>query len=146
MASGLQPAAGMPAKNSAGKETRWIMTGDKLDRTVEDKRALVRKLDAAGWGMLFIWIGIATLLRIGWGVGFLGIGIIMLAVQLGRMRFGLRVEGVGLVMGTLFAAAGVWELVKTRLGQEPVPGGLWPILSIVAGVALVASALLRKRR
>ena len=122
------------------------MTSDKLDPTAQDKRALVRKLDAAGWGMLFIWIGVAVLLRIGWGVGLLGIGMIMLAFQFARMGFGLRVEGFGLVMGTLFAAAGVWELVKTRLGLEPVPGGLWPVLSIVAGVALVASALLRKRR
>ena len=121
------------------------MTNGKLDQVDEDRRALARKLDAAGWGMLFIWIGTAFLLHIGWGAGFLGIGIIMLGIQLGRMRFNLPTEGFGLVTGAVFVVTGVWELLKAKLGQEPVPGGLWPILSIAAGVALLVSALFRKR-
>jgi hypothetical protein len=121
------------------------MTNGDLDQVDEERRALARKLDAAGWGMLFIWIGTAFLLNIGWGAGFLGIGIIMLGVQLGRMRFNLPTDGFGLVTGAVFVVTGVWELLKAKLGQEPVPGGLWPILSIAAGVALLVSALFRKR-
>ena len=122
------------------------MTNGKLDQVDEEKQALARKLDAVGWGMLFIWIGTAFLLNIGWGTGFLGIGIIMLGVQLGRMRFNLPMEGFGLVAGAVFVVTGAWELLKAKMGQEPVPGGLWPILSIAAGVALLVSAVLRKRR
>lgn len=122
------------------------MTDGKPDRMDEDKRALSSKLDAVGWGMLFIWIGTAFLLDTGWGTGFLGIGIVMLGVQLGRMHFNLPAEGFGLVMGVLFVVTSIWELLKIRLGQEPIPGGIWPILSIVAGAALLVSALLRKRR
>lgn len=121
------------------------MTNSKLDQTGEDRRALIKKLDAAGWGIFFIWIGIAFLADVGWGVGLLGIGIIMLGTQIGRMHFKLPVEGFGLVMGLLFVVAGVWELLKINLGQEPIPDGLMPVLSIVVGVALVAAALLRRQ-
>ena len=33
---------------------------------------LDRKLDAIGWGLVFIWTGTAILADVGWGVGFLG--------------------------------------------------------------------------
>jgi hypothetical protein len=41
--------------------------------------------------------------------------------------------------------AGILDLLKVNLGQEPIPGGLMPILSIVIGIVLVISAFLRKR-
>jgi hypothetical protein len=31
-----------------------------------------------GWGLFFIWMGIAVLADVGWGVGFLGVGLIIL--------------------------------------------------------------------
>ena len=44
------------------------------------KKKLNRKLDAVGWGLFFIWIGIAILADVGWGVGFIGVGLIILGV------------------------------------------------------------------
>lgn len=121
------------------------MAHSKLDHVGEERRAAIRKLDAAGWGLFFIWIGIAFLADVGWGIGLLGIGIIMLGIQAGRNYFGLPVEGFGLVTGILFAVAGVWELLEINLGREPIPDGLMPILSIAVGIVLVVFAVLRKR-
>ena len=42
------------------------------------KKKLDRKLDTMGWGLFFIWMGIAVLADVGWGVGFLGVGLIIL--------------------------------------------------------------------
>jgi hypothetical protein len=42
------------------------------------RRRLARRLDSLGWGLFFIWIGIAFLADVGWGVGFIGVGLIIL--------------------------------------------------------------------
>lgn len=42
------------------------------------QRKLRRKLDAIGWGLFFIWIGIAILANVGWGFGLIGVGVIIL--------------------------------------------------------------------
>jgi hypothetical protein len=42
------------------------------------RKKFERRLDAFGWGLFFIWIGVAFLADVGWGVGFLGIGVIIL--------------------------------------------------------------------
>ena len=42
------------------------------------RKKLDRKLDAIGWGLFFIWIGIAVLADVGWGVGLIGVGLIIL--------------------------------------------------------------------
>lgn len=49
---------------------------------------LDRKLDAVGWGLFFVWIGVALLLEVGWGIGLLGVGIITLGGQAGRRCLG----------------------------------------------------------
>jgi hypothetical protein len=41
---------------------------------------------------------------------------------------------------------GPWELLKVQIGEASIPGGLLPILFIVAGIVRVGSALLRKAR
>jgi hypothetical protein len=50
----------------------------------EGKRELAMKLDAGGWGLFFIWIGIAVLTSLGWGATLFGIGVITLAGQMVR--------------------------------------------------------------
>jgi hypothetical protein len=42
------------------------------------RKKLYRKLDAIGWGLFFIWIGIALLADVGWGIGLMGIGLLIL--------------------------------------------------------------------
>ncbi len=104
------------------------------DQRATNRRALNKKLEAAGWGLFFVWIGIALLADVGWGVGLIGVGIIILGAQLSRSYLSLRLEGFWVVVGFLFVVGGVWELFNVQLA-------LVPILCIVAGVALLASAL-----
>ena len=44
-----------------------------------------RTLDAVGWGVFFIWIGVAFLADLGWGVGFIGVGLIILGALVARI-------------------------------------------------------------
>jgi hypothetical protein len=105
--------------------------------TAADKQVTVRKLDAIGWGLFFIWVGIALLANLGWGIGLLGVGILILGGQMARKYMALRFETFWALVGALFVIGGVWELLSVRVS-------LIPILCIVAGVALLVSALVGK--
>jgi len=107
------------------------------DQTSKSRHVLHKKLDAVGWSLFFIWIGIALLADVGWGVGLLGVGIITLGGQVMRKYFALRVEVFWVMVGFFFLLAGVWELVNVQFG-------LIPILCISAGVSLLISVLFRK--
>jgi hypothetical protein len=104
-----------------------------------DHRKLARRIDAIGWGLFFIWIGIALLAHIGWGVGLIGVGIIILGGQVIRKSSGLKVAGFGIFIGFLFFLGGFGELLNIRFD-------LIPILCVVAGVALLVSVLVGKAR
>ncbi len=93
---------------------------------------MARKLDAAGWGLFFIWVGIAILMDVGWGAGLLGVSIVTLGGQAVRRYYSLKLEGLSVAIGLLFFLCGIWELFGVKLS-------LMPILLIVAGVALLAS-------
>jgi len=113
------------------------MEQNNHDQKFTNRQVLHKKLDAAGWGLFFIWIGIALFAHVGWGAGLLGVGIIILGTQVTRNYFGLKLEGFWVVAGSLFVLGGVWELFN-------VPHDLMPILCIVAGVTLLVSVLVGK--
>lgn len=96
-----------------------------------------KRLDAAAWGLFFVWVGVALIANLGWGLGMLGVGIIALAVQLARRQLGLAIERFWVVVGALFSLGGVWELLGVQFS-------LVPIVLIVAGVALLFSAVRRQ--
>ncbi len=110
------------------------MTETDHDQGPASRHALNKKVEAAGWGLFFIWIGVALLADVGWGVGLIGVGIIILGAQVSRAYLALNVEGFWVVVGFLFVVGGIWELFNVQLA-------LVPLLCIVAGVALLASAL-----
>lgn len=109
------------------------------DQRLVNGKDLHKKLDAVGWGLFFIWIGVAVLSDVGWGWGLLGVGIITLGGQAARKYFDLKLEGFWVAVGFFFILAGAWELLGFHLG-------LLPILCIAAGVALVVSPLIGKPR
>lgn len=115
------------------------MAAGKQDQMVASRRTLAKTLDAAGWGLFFIWIGVALLANIGWGVGLLGVGIITLGAQVARKYFALEVEGFWVAVGFLFVLGGIWELSSVRVS-------LVPILLIVVGAVLLVSALIGRPR
>lgn len=104
-----------------------------------EKSELSRKLDAAGWGSFLIWLGIVLMVGADTSVALLGIGIIMVGVQVARLVLKLHMEGFWLVVGLLFVAGGIWQLIDTRLP-------LVPILLIVAGLALMLTKFLPRHR
>ncbi len=109
------------------------------DQKMTNAKVLHKKLEAIGWGLFFVWVGIAFAAHVGWGTGLLGVGIITLGGQVMRRYFALRVELFWVMVGFFFLLGGVWELFNVRLD-------LMPILCIVAGVALLVSVLVRKAR
>jgi hypothetical protein len=121
---------------------RWVMT-DRTSASEEengvsaDRREIARVIDAVGWGLFFAWVGVALLMDVGWGVGLIGVGAITLGGQAARRYYGLKLEGFWVAVGVLFALGGVWELSEVEVS-------LVPVLLIVAGAALLLSALRRK--
>ncbi len=103
-----------------------------------EQQELAKKLDAAGWGAFFLWLGIALLWEAGWGVGLLGVGIITLAGQAARRYFHLNLEGFWVVVGVLFLLGGLGAQYELAL-----PMG--PIVLIVAGLALLISVCAGRR-
>lgn len=100
--------------------------------------ALDRRIDATGWGLFLVWVGVALLAHVGWGVGLLGAALITLGAQAWRSRRGLEVDRFALVIGTLLAVSGVANLLDRRID-------LLPVVLILAGAALLASAWRRRR-
>jgi len=118
------------------------MAEDAKKEEVETKesegRGMARKLDAVGWGLFLIWIGIVLLLNASSSVALLGIGVIILGVQVARVFLKLNLEGFWFVVGLLFLMGGIWQMVGARFP-------LVPILLIVAGVALIVTRFMPKR-
>ena len=104
-----------------------------------ERRGVVGRLDAIGWGAFFIWVGVALLADVGWGPALLGIGLITLGGQAARWLYRLRLERFWLLVGAGFVLGGVWHLVDAALP-------LLPVLLVLAGLALVLSALVSRRR
>jgi hypothetical protein len=103
-----------------------------------ERHRLAKRLDAVGWGLFFVWVGIAFLADFDVGVGLLGVGIIILGEQAARKYCDLKLEGFWVVVGLLFVVGGLWELFEAEVG-------LVPILLIVVGLALLVSAAFGKR-
>lgn len=116
------------------------MNNIQLDQTSTMKQLTAKTIDRSGWGLFFIWIGIAFMVDVGWGVGLLGVGVIMLCVQAARTYFGLKLDWFGLVLGVCFAVAGVSRLFDLHLDKAPISVWLVPSLFIIAGVAALVSA------
>jgi hypothetical protein len=100
------------------------------------KKRIAMRLEAAGWGLFFIWVGLSFLIDLSWGLGLLGVSAIVLLGQAARRSFGLRLELFWVVVGVLFFLGGVWEL-------NGIDADLLPILLILAGGALMLSVFSR---
>jgi hypothetical protein len=97
-------------------------------------RKLYHRLDAMGWGLFFVWVGVVFLVDIAAGWALIGIGAITLGMQVIQRALGLKMEGFWVVVGFCFALGGAWNLSGTELP-------LIPILLIVAGAAIFLKAM-----
>ncbi len=110
------------------------------DQRLANEKILHKKLDAASWGVFFIWVAIAFLADVGWGAGLLGVGSIILGTQVIRKYLGLKLEGFWVVFGFFFVLGGVWELFNVQFI------GIIPVLCIGVGLAVLVPTLLGKPR
>ena len=108
-------------------------------KSTSERQYMARKLDAVGWGLFFIWVGIAFLVDLGWGVGLVGVGVLGLGEQVARRHFNLNMEGFWVVVSFLFIVGGLWTLLDAQVA-------LVPLLLIVAGLAVLFSAFWGKPR
>jgi hypothetical protein len=117
-----------------------MSTKNDAQKPVTAQTAKVEKrLDAIGWGLFFIWIGVALLAQLGWGVGLLGVGVLALGGQAARFWSGLKMDGFGIGFGALLVVGGICHLLDIR-------HGLTPVICVAAGLALVISALVNRAK
>lgn len=84
-------------------------SSDNHESRLTREGGLAQRLDAAGWGLFFIWVGISLLTGISWGVGLLGVAVITLGGQAARKYFGLGLEGLWLVaFGSCTRSKWIW--------------------------------------
>ena len=98
------------------------------------KPVLAGRVDAAGWGLFFVWVGVALIAHFGWGLGLLGVGTITVGSQVARKYVGVGAEPFWLALGFLFVAGGLAEFMNFEFS-------LLPFVLIAAGLALLVSAL-----
>jgi hypothetical protein len=108
-------------------------------RAASERAPLEKRVDGAGWGLLFIWIGMSLATHIGWGVALVGAGLVMLGAQAARKAMGLALDRVALTVGGVLVAGGTWQRVNGSVE-------LVPLLSIAVGVVLLVSALTGRPR
>lgn len=98
-----------------------------------------KAVERFGWGVLFIWVGIAVLLQVGWAYGLIGAGLIILCSEIAHVMVGEhRIDWFSTIVGLIFVFGGIWILFGIQVS-------LVPILCIVAGAALILSALTSRR-
>ncbi len=81
---------------------------------------LNKKLEAAAWGLFFMWTGVAVFTHIGWAAGLIGVGIIILGAQTVRKYFALKLETFWVALGILFLVGGICRGFNVHLGFVPI--------------------------
>ncbi len=112
------------------------MSDEEVKAESEDTD-LDRKVNGVVGGLLLIWAGIALQAEFGWGVALIGVGIILLAEQAARRHFGVDFDWFWVGVGIVSAGSGVGMLFGLKVS-------LVPILLIIVGIALIASAVSSK--
>ena len=106
---------------------------------LEEKEAkgLGKKLDAVSWSLFFIWMGIVMITRAETAVAFLGIGVIILGGQAARSYFQLKIDKFWIIVGVLFFAGSLWDILNLN-----APFGA--VVLILIGAAILVSTFRKK--
>jgi membrane-bound ClpP family serine protease len=96
-----------------------------------------RSIDAAGWALFFMWVGIALLAGFGWTVSLIGTAAIILFVQAVLFFRGERLD-------VFMAAVGVVLLIGAIADVYGSIWSLFPALLIVVGIAMLADTFRRR--
>ena len=108
----------------------------------EEKRALNKRLENIGWALFLIMLGGTALIpdeMIPEGSWLIGVGIIMLGLNAARYRYGIKMSGFTLVLGTIAVFSGIGDLLGVNV---PVV----PILLILIGAQIIIRPMIEKDR
>ena len=115
-----------------------VMTTERPRAPSRAPDHMAKRLEAASWGVFFLWAGYALLAQVSIGVGLIGVGAIALLTQGVRRLFELPLEGFWVLVGLGFAIGGVWNVYAVGLP-------LAPVLLFGFGVVLLGAAVLKGR-
>lgn len=119
------------------------MKTSEQDRTGEADRATIAKIDAAGWGVFFIWIGVALFADVGWGIALLGTGVIALGSQVARRALGLAIDPWGIGFGACLAVAGLVQWMHIPLHETLT--WFFPAAFMALGIGILVATWARHR-
>lgn len=108
-------------------------------------RAAIARIEATGWGLFFLWVGLALLTDVGWGPSLLGTGLIALGVQAARWRQRLPVAWWSVGFGLCLSVAGLAQWLDLPLFKAAWPGWVLPAAFGVLGIAVLVSTWGRRR-
>ncbi len=96
--------------------------------------------EALGWGALFLWLGIASLVPgLPTGMDWLGVGAILLTLNVARRLSGIAVNRFTVVLGAIATAGGGTVFILHQwFGVSPGDLPFFPTLLLGIGVVIVA--------
>jgi len=107
-----------------------------IGTALREPTAREKRVEAATWGVFFVWIGICLLAPLPWAVWLLGVGVLMLGAQLARRLAGLQLEVFWVVAGAVLLLGGITEVAPLGIDVK-----LIPLLCIIAGLLLLVRAI-----
>jgi hypothetical protein len=122
----------------ANHERRRTMNNARQPGFGHRRSDLDRAIDTAGWGLFFIWAGLAVLANLGLSAGVLGVGVLMVGNQVARRYAELKVRWFAVILGLCLALGGLSRIYNLHQGRPLLPEWLVPGLFIAAGVAILA--------
>jgi hypothetical protein len=116
-----------------------------ITRNSESDQASIAKIEATGWGLFFLWVGVAIIAGVGWGIALLGTGFISLGVQFARRLSALPVDRWGAGFGVCLSVAGLTQWLDVPLGKTPLSAWAVPAVFAAIGIAILVSTWVRRR-
>lgn len=101
--------------------------------------ALGDRVDTVGWGLLFVVVGVVSLIpAMPDGAWLIGAGLVILLMSGARAWLGLPIRGAAVVVGIVALSAGAFMLV--RLDEA-----IGPFVLVVVGLSVIVGSLVRAR-
>lgn len=114
------------------------------DRGSTPGRSLIARIDSAGWGTFFVWVGVSLAAHIGWGIALLGTGAISLGVQVTRRLLGLPVDRWSAGFGICLVVAGLLLWLDIPSDKAPLPAWAFPVAFVALGIVIFVRAWTRR--
>jgi len=112
---------------------------------MKEIKTLDQRYDAIGWGALFLYVGILSLIPgVPPGTGALGIGVILLGLNLARYLSKIPTNGFSTALAWVFLALGIIVYGLRWLLNIPVELPFFETLLIVTGAVFLIRGITRR--